>query len=98
MKRVSNREATALSRQSIPFTNSTGSLRGRTMSVGMAMQLGMLPDTWRVEWRAGIAANVIRYGVWSYDTPIAWLLASGEWVKPDVKYSRTTSKHQGLIY
>lgn len=37
------------------------------------------------------------YAVYSYETPIAWVDKSGDWVVPDVKYSVTTSKHQGRI-
>ncbi len=36
------------------------------------------------------------YIVYSYDTPIAWVV-NGEWVQPEVKYSLTTTKHQGRI-
>jgi hypothetical protein len=37
------------------------------------------------------------YLIRSYNTPIAWLDARGEWTIPDVKYSVTTSRHQGKI-
>lgn len=37
--------------------------------------------------------------VYSYATPIAWYDSEfGVWVKPDVKYSITTSKHQGYLW
>ena len=36
------------------------------------------------------------YVVWSYRTPIAWY-TNGKWVKPNVRYSTTTSKHQGKV-
>lgn len=36
------------------------------------------------------------YVVYSYGTPIAWL-SGGVWVCPDVKYSVSTTRHQGLI-
>jgi hypothetical protein len=39
----------------------------------------------------------IRYVVKSYATPIAWRLEDGTWVVPAAKYSRTTSKHQGVV-
>jgi len=38
------------------------------------------------------------YAVYSYGTPIAWLNEDGVWICPDVKYSVTTSKHQGRIF
>lgn len=34
------------------------------------------------------------YVVHSYVTPIAWY-ADGRWTRPPVRYSRTTSRHQG---
>lgn len=37
------------------------------------------------------------YVVYSYQTPIAWHNRDGQWVQPDVKYSPTTTKHQGKI-
>lgn len=36
------------------------------------------------------------YVVHSYSTPIAWH-ANGTWVVPDVKYSRTTARHQNIV-
>lgn len=38
------------------------------------------------------------YVVYSYDTPIAWVTASGKEVKPAVQYSASTSKHLGRLY
>jgi hypothetical protein len=34
--------------------------------------------------------------VYSYGTPIAWHTNTG-WFIPDLKYSVTTSKHQGYV-
>ena len=36
------------------------------------------------------------YVVYSYGTPIAWHHAGG-WSVPSVRYSVTTSKHQGIV-
>lgn len=36
------------------------------------------------------------YVVWSYNTPIAYVLNDGRVFVPDVKYSVTTSRQQGL--
>jgi hypothetical protein len=59
--------------------------------------LGRLPrehaNAFMMDHLAGIA-----YVVWSYGTPIAWVRKDGTVVKPDVRYSRTTSKHQGMLY
>ncbi|MCT9080480.1 hypothetical protein [Streptomyces fulvoviolaceus] len=55
-----------------------------------------LPSCWQERYRAD--GDEITYTVLSYGTPIAWVLRSGEVVIPDVKYSRTTTDHQGLLY
>lgn len=39
----------------------------------------------------------IDYVVFSYSTPIAYRLSNGVWITPAVKYSNTTSQHQGKI-
>lgn len=39
-----------------------------------------------------------KYAVFSYDTPIAWLNEDDVWITPGIKYSVTTSKHQGRIF
>lgn len=33
------------------------------------------------------------YVVFSYDTPIAWLMADGRWMAPTYEYSPTTRQH-----
>jgi hypothetical protein len=43
------------------------------------------------------SAKQARYYVYSYRTPIAWENPDGTWTVPDVKYSVTTSRHQGKI-
>jgi hypothetical protein len=40
---------------------------------------------------------MIDYVVFSYGTPIAWHSRNG-WTTPDVRYSVSTSKHQGRIF
>lgn len=37
------------------------------------------------------------YAVYSYATPIAWR-TDGVWITPGIKYSVTTSRHQGKIF
>ena len=56
---------------------------------------GSLSDTWAVQFDVDRRDVGIDYVVFSYDTPIAWHLANGDWVRPNRKYSVTTSKHQG---
>ena len=36
------------------------------------------------------------YAIYSYATPIAWY-SDGTWTIPDVTYSVTTSRHQGIV-
>lgn len=60
-----------------------------------------LPENYRQEFNAAAHAGRVVYVVWSYNTPIAWVLddvTTGEVVIPPVKYSVTTSKHQGALY
>lgn len=40
----------------------------------------------------------IRYVVWSYNTPIAWVTSDGVPYRVGQKFSLTTSKHQGKLY
>lgn len=64
--------------------------------------MGMLPDEWRAKYRADESRVV--YVVRSYATPIGWAVSSETdygmglfWVVPPVKYSVTTSRHQGYL-
>lgn len=41
------------------------------------------------------SAEKASYVVYSYSTPIAWWSEESGWTRPEVKYSRTTSVHQG---
>lgn len=38
------------------------------------------------------------YVVYSYETPIAWWTPGRGWTKPNIRYSLTTSHHQGRVY
>lgn len=55
-----------------------------------------LPTEWQERYRAD--QDRMTYIVWSYDTPIAWVLDDNSVVKVDYKWSRTTTGHQGLLY
>lgn len=57
---------------------------------------GRLPMEWVNAYRADRENPGISYVVYSYNTPIAWVRADGETVIPDVGYSVTTTRHQGL--
>lgn len=73
-----------------PFSNNTGSFRG---IVGRPDTFGWLPDEYRRMWDSGR----ILYTIMSFDTPLAWLMGTGEWVVPDVYYSPTTSRQQTIV-
>lgn len=78
-----------------PFT--LGALSGARANVGNLSRLGALPS----EWRATLADHAYAYGrevyvIWSFDTPIAWVLPGNTVVIPPVRYSLTTGQHQRL--
>lgn len=80
------------------FDSPTGSLSGRNVKVGHLSQLGKLPDEWRAVWSDD--KHNTTYAIWSYQTPIAWRTyrnGRAVWVIPPVRYSNTTSKHQGKV-
>ena len=88
MMRVTNRQARAFIERRVEFRNSTGSLRGVTRP--HSHPGSRLPS----EYADGLSGSP--YVVYSYATPIAWVHAeTGAWVRPAVKYSPTTSCHQG---
>jgi hypothetical protein len=68
--------------------------------VGAASRLGWLPDEHRSLWRQGVilARNGhAMFAIWSYGTPVAWVVDRGTWIVPDERYSATTSRHQSKI-
>lgn len=81
-------EMAELSNSGQAWKNSTGSFHGEA---GPATQTGSLPAEFHD------SARRADYVIYSYETPIAWKV-NGAWVKPDVRYSLTTSNHQGALY
>lgn len=71
--------------------NSNKTFRGYRVNGPVSMR-GDLPEPYRTD----IVTDRPVYVVWSYSTPIAWITNAGQCVIPDVKYSPTTSNHQGL--
>ena len=91
--RITNSEARDWIARRREFKNSTGSLRGARIEPGWVPDtLGELP--YSAATVGGV--NSAEYVVYSYQTPIAWWTSRNGWVRPPVKYSRTTSRHQGL--
>lgn len=89
-KRATLRDVPALTQNHQEF-NCNDTLRGVTG----VWSTGRLPAHWEAEYRHDRAEIV--YTVVSYDTPIAWVKRDGTVVEPPVKYSVTTSKHQGKV-
>lgn len=66
-----------------------------SLTGGRRIVEGILP--WEYRYAFGCAQGAPDYyAVHSYLTPIAWY-AGGEWTVPDVKYSRTTTRHQSVV-
>lgn len=71
-----------------------------------AEHVGQLPQDDADLLRQHLRSGSVDYIVHSYDTPIAWRRrvpiegserTRGEWVVPNRRYSRTTSRHQGVL-
>ncbi|UQA91654.1 hypothetical protein [Streptomyces halobius] len=75
--------------------NTYGAMRAEE---GGSWSAGRLPEPWRERYLNAYRDNRITYTVLSYHTPIAWVLDDGEVIVPDVKHSRTTTRHQDLLY
>jgi hypothetical protein len=97
MRPISNHAARDYIHASIPFVTHTGSLRGgprhdipgNSRYPYPSFAYGYLP---REYWGEVDEAD---YVVMSYATPIAWRNGN-VWRRPDLRYSVTTSRHQGL--
>lgn len=72
-----------------PF-RTTGELRGVDGGAGF-LGTGRLPTEWWAD------AEGAAYVVYSHQTPIAWRLANGWWVRPLVTYSVTTTRYQETV-
>lgn len=93
-KRIPNRDVPAKWQSRAPFENTNRTLYSGTY----AYTYGMLPQEWRDKLEEAQENGDVTYIVFSFETPIAWVLKDGTEVKPPVKYSVTTSKHQGKLY
>lgn len=73
-----------------------GNLYARNDEPGYFGSFGYLPEPWIQQ----LERDRPRYIVFSYDTPIGWLAnrrGRKVFVIPDVRYSPTTSNHQGVV-
>lgn len=93
----SDRKVAQLIRDRIEF-DTYGNLKGEW---NWGYPSGQLPSPWRelLMQHTTTDKGIERaYIVYSYATPIAWYTERHGWVIPPVKYSRTTSVHQGKLY
>lgn len=92
------------------FSNQTGTLSGAPVEPlkREAWQadpyVGRLYEStqWKNQYVADTRAGLVDYVIRSYDTPIAWHVRENgklkaRWVQPDIKYSLSTSNHQGRV-
>jgi hypothetical protein len=89
--RTSNTKAGDLIADRVAFTGNN--LYGQVQSFNaIVYETGQLP----IEYEQQMRLDKPFYIVYSYSTPIAWFSDKG-WFIPEVKYSVTTSKHQGYV-
>lgn len=58
---------------------------------------GRLPEEYAYELSQQAWGGRVKYVLYSYSTPMAWLLDGEGWVRPLIKYSVTTSGHQSVF-
>lgn len=90
VNKTTTQKANAFIRNRADF-RTHGALSGYNRETDPLGSTGQLPHSYRESFYAST------YRVYSYVTPIAWYAPDTGWVRPDVKYSATTSKHQGQI-
>lgn len=79
------------------FNPDSATLRGRKVTPDSDVTYGRLPEEIRNLLGYSIESGNIDYVIYSYQTPIAVRWTSGVWSEIDLKYSVTTSKHQGKV-
>lgn len=95
-----NHHATDLISKRQDFTNNDGTFTGITFGPNTSDpdSWGELPNQWidLIKQSIHAAGPLLVYIVYSYETPIAYAIGTGDLFMPDVAYSVTTSKHQGV--
>lgn len=59
--------------------------------------VGQLPEPWATPLKSALRETLVSYVVYSYQTPILWVMYDGTVISPAHKYSVTTSRHQNLV-
>lgn len=90
--RVGAPHAPAMIRDRVPFRASA-----LTGTDAAPLGSGELPEPFASDYYGAGVSGSLRFVVLSYSTPIAWLLESGEWIVPNVRYGRTTTGHQSAV-
>ena len=62
---------------------------------GLSAEHRMRAD-FRSHYEALLAGYQVAYTVYSYQTPIGWVLIDGTAEVPEIFYSRTTTRHQNI--
>ena len=76
------------------FRNTTNKFRGAVWTHNVMPSTGQMDSSDRVTMERDLLHYGIKYIVWSYATPIAWLRGDGAWYSPEAGYSATTkAKH-----
>lgn len=88
---MNQKQAIEAIRHFVPFKASALSGTGSSTTVGR------LVAPWRDDFLVARDRNLLVYVVYSYATPIAWCDVDGAWTMPSLRYSVTTSKHQGIV-
>ena len=69
-----------------------GNVSGQTYLSGT----GRLPEEYATQLNQQSREGHVKYVLYSYSTPMAWLVGA-VWVQPPVKYSPTTTNHQSTF-
>lgn len=97
MKTVNRGQVPEMIASRTPFKISTGNLRGEAMPEGTRyIYAGWLNEAEAARLYAD--TRRIRYVIFSYQTPIAWVLDDGSTYRVSQRFSMTTSHHQGRLY
>lgn len=99
MTRATVRDAhqTIHARNAFRAGGQAGGMSGRYVTRLEPISFGRLPDEYRKQLQAAIRGIHPVYVVWSYDTPIGWVIDRGDVRQPfvpPVRYSMTTTRHQ----
>jgi hypothetical protein len=72
-------------------------LWGRNITTDSLVLPGRLPVEWVARFREDFNNHLITYVIFSWSTPIGWVLGTGEAFVPEVRYSPTTTRHQNVV-